>query len=141
MPALLMSEAIASMRNIVKIADQVSEAERKEGIADFITGILMIIPFVGEAAGLVGGAAMRAIILMAGELGNVGYTIYELVDDPSNAFKTIFGFLMGGFSRQLFRDAAAARRGMKDTDKAKLPLRVNTDLDTIQTLRGACLRK
>lgn len=141
MPSLLMSEAVANMKNVVETANKVLEQERKERIAGFITAIFMIIPFVGEAAGALGGATMRSIILMAGELGNVGYTIYGLVENPSDALGTIFGFLLGGgVSRQPFRDAAAARRGFSDADFAKLPPRIKTDLGTISSLRQACLK-
>lgn len=141
MPSLLMSEAVGNMKVVVDTANKIIEAERKAEIADFISAIFMLVPFVGEAAGAIGGAAMRSIILMAGELGNVGYTIYDLVDHPGNALFTLLGFLLGGVSRQPFKDAAAARRGFKDGDIGKLPPRVKTELSTIQTLRGACLKK
>jgi hypothetical protein len=141
MPSLLMSEAVANMKNVVETADKVIEQERKEAIADFLAAIFMIIPFVGEAAGALGGATMRSIILMAGELGNVGYTVYSLVENPSDALGTIFGFLLGGgVSRQPFRDAAAARRGFSGSDFDKLPPRVKTDLGSISSLRQACLK-
>jgi hypothetical protein len=141
MPSLLMSEAVANMRSVVATADKVLAQERKLQIAGFISAIFMIVPFVGEAAGAIGGAAMRAIILIAGDLANVGYTIYELVDNPDDALATLFSFLLGGISSTSFRSAAAARRGFKDSDTAKLPPRIKTDLTTIQTLRGACLKK
>lgn len=139
-PATSMSEAVESMRNIVKAADEMTEAKRKAGIVDFVTAIFILIPVAGEVAGAVDGAALRAIIEIAGELANVGLTVYELVDDPNSAFTTIFGFLLGGVSRQPFRDAAAARRGMKTSEVEKLPPRIKTDLQTIKDLRTQCLR-
>jgi hypothetical protein len=142
LPALTMSEAIETMKRVVDLADKELEEERKADIANFITAIFMLIPVAGEVAGAVGGATMRAIIGMAGELANVGYTIYEVVDDPSSALSTVLGFLMGGgVSRRPFKEAAAARRGMSDTEKGKLAPRVKTDLDTITNLRTACLKK
>lgn len=140
-PAMFMSEAVGNMKQVVETANKIIEAERKAMIADFITGFFMLIPFVGEAAGALGGATLRSIILMAGELGNVGYTVYELVDNPKGALGTIFGFLLGGVSLRPFKDAAGARRGLKDGDVQKMPPRVKTDLGTIGSLRGACLRK
>ncbi len=142
LPALMMSEAIESMKHVVEVADKALEEERKAAIAGFLTAIFMLIPVAGELAAAVGGSAMRAIIGMAGELANVGVTIYDLVDDPSSALSTVFGFIMGGgVSRRPFKDAAAARRGMSSTEKGKLAQRVKTDLDTITTLRTACLKK
>ncbi|KAK8070332.1 glycoside hydrolase family 55 protein [Apiospora phragmitis] len=141
-PALSMAEAVANMRSIVQQADKIEEAERKEFISNFITGMFMLIPVAGEAAAAVGGTALRAIIEMAGELANIGVTVWEAVDDPDSALSTMFGLLMGGVSRQPFRDAASAFRGkMKNSgEREKLPPRVKTDLQTIQDLRSMCLR-
>ena len=142
LPALMLAEAIETMKHVVEVADKVLEEERKADIANFITAIFMLIPVAGEVAAAVGGAAMRAIIDMAGELANVGMTIYELVNDPSSALSTVMGFVMGGgVSRRPFREAAAARRGMSSMEKGKLAPRVKTDLDTITNLRTACLKK
>lgn len=139
-PAMSMSEAVEGMRSIVKTVDDMAEAERKITITTFVTTILMLIPIAGEAAAAAGGATLRAVLEIAGQLGDVGFTIYELVDDPNSALTTILGFLVGGFSRQPFRDAAAARRGMKSAEVDKLPPRIKTDLQTIKDLRTKCLR-
>ena len=142
LPALMMSEAIETMKHVVEVAEKALEEERKAAIANFITAIFMLIPVAGEVAAAVGGATMRAIIGMAGELANVGMTIYELVDDPSSVLSTVLGFVMGGgVSRRPFKEAAAARRGMSSSEKGKLAPRVKTDLDTITNLRTACLKK
>jgi hypothetical protein len=138
----MLSEAIETMKHVVEVADKALEEERKATIANFIAAIFMLIPVAGELAAAVGGATMRAIIGMAGELANVGLTIYELVDDPSSALSTVLGFVIGGgVSRRPFKEAAAARRGMSSTEKGKLAPRVKTDLDTITNLRTACLKK
>lgn len=119
-----------------------SEKRRKEDISNFIMAIFMLIPVAGEVAGAVAGATMRAIIEIAGELANVGETIYELIDSPKSALSTIFGFLLGGgLSRQPFKEAAAARRGMSPDEMGKMAPRIKTDLATINDLRTMCLRK
>ncbi|KDN69706.1 putative exo-1,3-beta-D-glucanase [Colletotrichum sublineola] len=76
LPSLMMSEAVESMRSVVKVAKKALEEERKSVIANFLTAILMLIPIAGEAAAEVGARTMRAIIGIAGELANVGVTIY-----------------------------------------------------------------
>ncbi|ETS81736.1 hypothetical protein PFICI_06738 [Pestalotiopsis fici W106-1] len=141
LPALMMSSAVSNMRDVVKVADDAAEQERKEIIANFITGIFMLIPMAGELAGALGGATMKAIIGMAGELANVGLTIYEIIDSPGSALTTILGFAMGGGSIKPFRDAAKARRGMVQSEKDKLNPRTKVDLDRIDAARSACLRK
>ncbi|KAK2041676.1 hypothetical protein LZ31DRAFT_543871 [Colletotrichum somersetense] len=50
---------------------------------------------------------------IAGKLANVDVIVYKVVGDPHSALMTVFGFVMGvGVSRQPFREAAAARRGI-----------------------------
>lgn len=66
----------------------------------------MIIPSAGCIAGAVGGIAIRGILGIIGETAIVALTIYELIDDPSNALYTVLGFFVGGVSRQPFREAA-----------------------------------
>ncbi|KAJ8113414.1 hypothetical protein OPT61_g4447 [Boeremia exigua] len=66
-----MYEAVANMKNVAETENKVPEQELKGRIAGFITAILMIVPFVGEAAGALGGTTMRSLILLAGKLGKV----------------------------------------------------------------------
>lgn len=97
-PAMTLAEAVESMRVVVKAADEYLEQERKEFIAE-----------------------------MAGQLVNLAFTIYEMVEDPSNALTTMLGFLIDmpskGGTRKGCGDAAASRRGMSDADIDKMPPR------------------
>ncbi|KAL0930312.1 exo-1,3-beta-D-glucanase [Colletotrichum truncatum] len=138
----MISEAVENMRSVVEVAEKVLEAERKSIIANFLTAIFMLIPVAGEAVGALGATTMRAIIGIAGEVGNVGMTIYELINEPKGAVMTILGFVMGGgVSRQPFREAAAARRGMSSTDTGKLTPRIKNDIGTMAHVRSQCLKR
>ncbi|KAI0453722.1 hypothetical protein F5B21DRAFT_515157 [Xylaria acuta] len=142
LPALLLSEAVDSMKQVVETADKILEQERKADIANFITAIFTLIPFAGEAGIIARSVTLRVIVAAADDLANLALSIYQLIDDPSSALETIFGFFLGGgFSRQPWKDAAAAKRGMPQRESDLLPPKVKTDLNTIHSLRTACLRK
>ncbi|KAI1278523.1 exo-1,3-beta-D-glucanase [Xylaria sp. FL0933] len=142
LPSLLLSGAVDSMKQVVETADKIIEEERKTDIANFITAIFMLIPFAGEAGVVARSAILRTIVAASDDLANIALSIYQVVDDPSSALETIFGFFLGGgVGRQPWKDAAAAKRGMPESEHDHLPPKIKTDLDTIQSLRTACLKK
>ncbi|KAM0452578.1 hypothetical protein ACHAPV_009474 [Trichoderma viride] len=138
LPSLSMQMAVDSMQTVVKEADEIKKAERKEMILNFITGVPFFIPFVGDAAGAAGMTAVRSALELldaAGNAGNAGLLAYSVVEDPKNAFMTIFSTLAGaGVERAGWRDAAKARRDMSADDIKKLGS-VKTKLDLIQDVR------
>lgn len=134
LPAFSTEEAISAMEKIVQKADEIKKAEREEFILNFIMGLLFFIPFVGEAAA--GLTAIRTIARLIGTVGDAAVTIYGVVQDPENAFMTVFSALAGaGVGRGGFKSAAKSRRGMKKTDYDSLGP-VKGKLDTVEDLRG-----
>lgn len=112
LPGFSAEEAVSSMSKIVEKADEIEKAEREEFILGFIMGFLFFIPFVGEAAAA-GMTTTRALLRLIGTAGDAGVMIYDVVQDPQNAFMSVFGFLTGaGVGRSGFRKAADARRSM-----------------------------
>jgi hypothetical protein len=134
LPAYSTEEAVAAMEKIVKKADEIKKAEREEFILNFIMGLLFFIPFVGEAAA--GLTAIRSIARLIGTVGDAALTVYGVVQDPENAFMTVFSALAGaGVGRGGFKKAASSRRHMKKEDYDSLGP-VKGKLDTVEDLRG-----
>ncbi|KAI0803398.1 exo-1,3-beta-D-glucanase [Xylaria sp. FL0064] len=130
------------MKQVIETANQVIEEQRKADIANFITAIFMLVPFAGEAGIVARSAILRTIVSVSDDLANIALSIYEVIEDPSSALDTIFGFFLGGgVRRQPWKDAAAAKHGMPESEHDHLPSKIKTDLDTIQSLRTACLKK
>ncbi|KAI4700360.1 hypothetical protein J4E89_011002 [Alternaria sp. Ai002NY15] len=135
LPAFSTEEAIVAMEKIVSKANEIEKAEREEFILNFIMGLLFFIPFAGEAAA--GLTAVRSIARLIGTVGDVALTVYGVVQDPENAFMTVFSALAGaGVSRSGFKGAAASRRHMKKEDYDSLGP-VKGKLDFVEDLRGA----
>ena len=117
LPAFSAEEAIASMKKIVDTADDIIKKEREEFILGFVTGFLFWIPFVGEAVGAVGLTTARTLLRLIGSVGEAGMAVHDLIEDPDNAFMSVFGYLLGaGVGRAGFRKAAASKRGMSSKE-------------------------
>jgi hypothetical protein len=136
-PSYSAVEAVESMEKIVEKADDIQKQEREEMILNFIMGILFFIPVAGEAAGAAGLTAIRSMLRLIGAVGDAGMLVHDLVENPENAFVTIFSYLAGaGVGRGGFKDAAGARRGMSSKEYESLG-NVKVKLDTITSIRGS----
>ena len=63
--------------------------------------------------GASGFLAVRTFLRLIGATGEAGMTILDLVQNPQNAFMTVFSYLAGaGVGREGFIKAAQARRSM-----------------------------
>ena len=130
MPIFMLEEAVESMKHIKEIGAKAKKEKQKELILKVLTIVLLVIPFVGEAAApLIGGGAMVArIATLIGEAGNAALGIQQLVDDPLSAPFVILGILAGGpgalegrAESKGFGKAATARQLMKDEQLSKFP--------------------
>ncbi|KAH7116609.1 putative glycosyl hydrolase, family 18 [Dactylonectria estremocensis] len=140
LPALTIAQALESMEKVVEEAKKIAKAEREAMIANFIGGILFFIPIVGEVAAASSMTAIQAALQMVEAAGEAGLMAYSIVQDPDNAFMTVFSTLAGaGLGRENWGKAATARRDMKDADVKKLGS-IKDDLDTINLLRGGSCR-
>ncbi|KAH6722001.1 exo-1,3-beta-D-glucanase [Leptodontidium sp. MPI-SDFR-AT-0119] len=141
-PIYLTASAVSSMTDVVETANEITAAERKAFIVNFVSAILMIIPGAGIPirAGLV--PALRRMLTLIGEVGNPALAIYSMVDNPSSAPFEIIGLLLGGSaSGSAFKSAASKRKGITNTERNTLPDKVKGGLDRIDTVRNACYRK
>ncbi|EAU33975.1 conserved hypothetical protein [Aspergillus terreus NIH2624] len=125
MPVFMLQDATEQMKTIKKIGAEVEAAEKKQLIMGILTIVFMVIPFAGDAAAALGGAAAIArMALVIGEAGNAALSIADMIDDPSSAPFAIVGLLLGAGTagrptRSAFKQAADARRALS-ADKLML---------------------
>lgn len=141
LPALSMETAVSSMEKVAEKAEEIEKAEREEMIMNFISGFLFFIPFVGSAAGSLGLTAVRAIMSMLGVAAEAGLLAYGVIEDPDNAFMTIFSTLAtagigrgGGWGK-----AAKAKRDMPKNELEALG-DVKTKVDRFENVKGPSCR-
>lgn len=134
--AFAVMEAVSQMDKIVDEAKEIEKKIREEFILNIIMGLLFFIPFIGPAGGGAVATGVRSLLLLIEGSGEVGLAVYSVVNDPDNAFMTVFSTLMSvGSSRTGFRDAANSRRGMSSGEYNSLG-NVKSKLDSIKHLRG-----
>ncbi|CZS91648.1 uncharacterized protein RCO7_06969 [Rhynchosporium graminicola] len=137
LPAFAVEEAVAQMQKIFDEAKEIEKKEREEFILNMIMAFLFFIPFIGPTGGTIVATGVRTLLRLVEVGAEVGLAVYAVVNDPDNAFMTVFSTLLGaGFSRGKFRDAASSRRGMSSTEYNSLG-NLKTKLDSIQSVRGA----
>ncbi|KAK2024007.1 family 18 glycosyl hydrolase [Colletotrichum zoysiae] len=136
LPAFAMEQAVGEMDKIVKEANEIEKKRREELILNMIMGVLFFIPFLGPTGGSAIAVGMRTLLQLIEVGAEVGLAVYGIVNDPKNAFMTVFTTLLGvGFSRSGFRSAANSRRGMTTTEYNNLGS-IKPNLDTIGSIRG-----
>lgn len=136
LPAFAVEEAVLQMEKIVKEANEIEKKRREEFILNMIMGFLFFIPFIGPAGGGAIATGVRTLLRLVEVGAEVGMAVYGIVQDPNNAFMTVFSTLLGvGFSGSGFRNAANSRRGMSSAEYNSLG-NVKGRLDTINNLRG-----
>lgn len=136
LPGYSTEEAVSSMEKIVEKAGEIEKKEREEFILNFLTGLLFWIPFVGEAIGAAGMMTVRSLLRLIGTTGDAGMAIYDIVNNPENAFMAVFSYLAGAsLGRAGFRNAANSRRGITSSEYDSLG-GVKTKLDLIERIRG-----
>lgn len=131
LPGYSTEEVVSSMEKIVEKAGEIEKKEREEFILNFLTGLLFWIPFVGEAIGAAGMTTVRSLLRLIGTTGDAGMAIYDIVNNPENAFMAVFSYLAGAG----FRNAANSRRGITSSEYDSLG-GVKTKLDLVERIRG-----
>lgn len=134
-PAFSVLAAVEAMDKVAKAGGEIQDQERKEMIVSFVTSILFLVPFAGEAAGAAGLTAIRASLDLVGALGDAGLAVYGIVSDPKSALETIFLTLIGaGLNRDAWKKGADSRRSISSDDIGKLGS-VKDRLNTISAAR------
>ncbi|KAL7895631.1 hypothetical protein HDV63DRAFT_406561 [Trichoderma sp. SZMC 28014] len=139
LPALTIVSAVASMKKVIKEANEIKKQGRQEMIDNFIGAVPCFIPFVGEAVDS-SMVAIRSALEMAESVGEAGLLAYTIVEDHNNAFMAVFSTLVGaGMSRSAWSKAANERRGMKEDDIGNMGS-IKDDLAKIDDVRGGTCR-
>ncbi|EFQ36789.1 glycosyl hydrolase family 18 [Colletotrichum graminicola] len=137
LPAFAVEQAVGEMEKIVKEASGIEKKRREEFILSMIMGFLFFIPFLGPTGGSAVAVGVRTLLRLIEVGAEVGLAVYSVVNDPDNAFMTVFTTLLAaGFSRGGFRDAARSRRGMSSNEYNSLG-NIKLKLDIINTLWGS----
>ncbi|SCO80967.1 uncharacterized protein FRV6_05180 [Fusarium oxysporum] len=121
MPVFMLEDAIESIKKVEEIGEKQKKTKTRELILSILSIVFAVIPFAGSAASALGGAAMIArAALIIGEAGSAALSIVDIVEDPASAPFAILGMLIGSKGvkvkgpRKAFKDAADARRALKD---------------------------
>ncbi|KAF5664957.1 killer toxin alpha beta [Fusarium heterosporum] len=131
MPIFMMQDASESIKEIKEIGEEMKKTHTRNLVLDILTIVFAVIPFAGQAAQAIGGAARIATAaLIIGEAGNAALSIVEIVENPESAPFAILGMLIGAAglrggkvtARDAFEQAADARRALSaDAMKAFSP--------------------
>ncbi|KAJ3492170.1 hypothetical protein NLG97_g5467 [Lecanicillium saksenae] len=136
-PAFTYQTAVEKMDDIVQEVKTIKKKELKEFILDFITGVIMIVPGIGEVLGPEL-AATRTFLRLLGDAGDAGMAIFGIVEDPKSGLMGIFdAFATSGLSRGGISKASDKRRGMRDEEIETLGPTMKKSLNRIEEIRGA----
>jgi len=122
----------------------VTTCKRKALIINILTAVLVLLPFVGEAAAVAAGAAKVAqVILIIGEAANAGLALYDISENPLNSPLALLGILLGpaGAARspESFANRAALARQIGARDASLLVDVVGKQSKLIQKItRRSC---
>ena len=114
LPVTMATVAADAMNQVVVTADKIDDEKRKALILEIIGAVLLIIPLAGELAGAAGGliATLGRIAIVASDAGQVGLSIYDIVNDPSSAPMAIIGILTAGLGHL----GGAFNKGSRDIE-------------------------
>ncbi|KEZ43433.1 hypothetical protein SAPIO_CDS4614 [Scedosporium apiospermum] len=150
MPVFMFMQAVESMNQAAAIGEEYrkekDEKKRKEMVLSIITGMLIFIPFAGEAAAAIGWASstIAKIGILIGAAGDAGLMGVDLVQNPEAAPMAALGMLlMGGGARSAKRVAelAEAKKAMGGDDLAKLGAVFKANEDKLQAILNVCRKQ
>jgi hypothetical protein len=135
-PTFTLQQAVESMQNITKKADDIKKEENEQFILNFFSSVLFIIPIAGEAASAADLIAVSNLLCLIGVTGEAGMLLHDVIADPQNCYISIFAYLAGsGVGGREFSLAAASRRSIRAADMERLGS-VKHKLDKIESLRA-----
>lgn len=143
-PVLMVGEAIKAMQAIVKTAEEIEEAQKKEFILLFLSAVLFIVPAIGEGLAAIGLASLGRVLSLLGEAGSAAQGIYDVansdVSGPLEIIGLVFGAAGGIFDAAKVAQAAKVRRQMSANDVGKLGDDVKGSLDKVTKVlqNGVC---
>ncbi|KAH8667088.1 hypothetical protein BX600DRAFT_412924 [Xylariales sp. PMI_506] len=135
LPVFMVQAAIENMNEVVKMGQQIEEAEKKQFIATLLMALFFVLPVLGEGLAALGMGTLGRVFAGLGEVGNAGQGIYDAIQDPSSAPLAIFGLVLGGLGlRDIInvQKAAQIRRGMSPETMGSLGTSIKTKIDQVE---------
>ena len=108
------------MENVVEMAKEIEEAEKKTLILNLLSGFLFLLGGAGSTLASAGMQTIGRIAVYLSELGGTGMGIYGIVTDPQSAPMSIFGFIMSGRSIRDVNNVASAAKIKRSTTYMEL---------------------
>ncbi|KAJ5901127.1 glycoside hydrolase [Penicillium tannophilum] len=152
-PVFTIIQAIDGMAQAKKLGEEEKTLEKKEAeekkknfILTIISVVLIFVPFVGEEAAAAAGMVQLArSIAIAGEAANVGFAIYDTVDNPKSALINVIGAALGvgsiakaGRTGEDLAAVAKIRSEMKASEISSMGDLFKANDDSLQSLLKVC---
>jgi len=141
----MVSSAVTSMSRVEDIAEDYEEQKIINVILCFLTAVLFLIPGLEEGAEALELGALAASLGMIGTAGDVGMSVYDVVNIKENGPAAVFGILLAGagaFSMIRtpagFANAAKARRAISAAHIDALGTEVKGGMAQVEKLIQRC---
>lgn len=139
---LSVQAAAEAMQAVSEEGEHAIEQKRKETIIAFVSAFLLVIPGLGEAAGVALNVARLARLAAVVDVaGNTALGIYEIVDNPDSGPSEVIGLIFGALgARSNFGWSKAAGKARKIDDAVlnKLGHTVAAGAKKTRKLVGRC---
>jgi GH18 family chitinase len=141
----MVSSSVTSMSQVEDIGEDYEEQKIINAILWFVTGILFLIPGLQEGAEALELAGLAASLRMIGTAGDVGMSIYDVVNIKENGPAAVLGILLSGAGALSmikapdgFANAAKARRAISAAHIDALGTEVKGGMAQVEKLIQRC---
>ena len=141
----MVSSAVTSMSRVEDIAEDYEEQKIINVILCFLTAVLFLIPGLEEGAEALELGALAASLGMIGTAGDVGMSVYDVVNIKENGPAAVFGILLAGTGALSmirapagFANAAKARRASSAAHIDALGTEVKGGMAQVEKLIQRC---
>lgn len=136
LPVLMVEQAVEAIQSISETVDKWEDEKRKNIILAFLSGILFLVPIIGQLASAVNAlATVGRIIAILGAAGQLALDIYDVVDTEGNDAMAIFSLVLtplAVFDAVQMAKAANRARNMSPSDRAKMGTKVEDRMASIK---------
>jgi hypothetical protein len=141
----MVSSAVTSMSRVEDIGENYEEQKIINAILWFVTGVLFLIPGLEEGAEALELGTLAASLRLIGTAGDVGVSVYDVVNIKENGPATVLGILLAGAGALSmmkapsgFANAAKARRAISATHIDALGTEVKGGMAQVEKLIQRC---
>jgi GH18 family chitinase len=141
----MVSSAVTSMSRVEDIGENYEEQKIINAILWFVTAVLFLIPGLEEGAEALELGTLAASLRMIGTAGDVGMSVYDVVNIKENGPAAVLGILLAGAGALSmikapagFANAAKARRAISATHIDALGTEVKGGMAQVEKLIQRC---